>query len=281
VDGNASDMTFLLVTSPTYLSLSLTLLRRSEMSCLQAKLGRIGAIVSPAPVNHPRSESEVLAQLAQKRASFEQLMEPENVSQPPDPAIPKRHIIEHSNGSKIVALTRSFEGNMFTMFRQYQPSQESPTQGDVLAATVFDPMQADLSICKVACSCICHKRTKLSTPAILSGFVGSLLVGYTGLPFSPRSCNERTCKGNQHGSAHITYLFPQWLIPRLISLTYSQRVGFGVVLKAPRIVSDDALVLRYAASGDIPNMKLLFSQGLASPQDVGTSYGMTPLHVSQ
>lgn len=172
---------------------------------------------------------------------------------------------------------RSFDGNMFTMFRQYTPDASGDGQFSI---AVFDTQQIRTSTCKASCCCNCHRRTMLSTPAFLSGLIGSLLVGYIGLPFPPRPCNERTCQGHQHGSAQLTYLFPRWLVPRLISVTYSQKAGIGVVLKAPRIISDDALVLRYAAIGDIENMKLLFSKGLASPHDVGASYGMTPLHVS-
>ena len=45
------------------------------------------------------------------------------------------------------------------------------------------------------------------------------------------------------------------------------------------MIDDDAEVLRATALGDITSLKMLFAQGIASPQDVGALYGLTPLHV--
>jgi hypothetical protein len=56
-------------------------------------------------------------------------------------------------------------------------------------------------------------------------------------------------------------------------------MGLGLRLRTTRVIDDDAEVLRYTALGDITNLKMLFAQGTASPQDVGGLYGLTPLHV--
>jgi hypothetical protein len=52
-----------------------------------------------------------------------------------------------------------------------------------------------------------------------------------------------------------------------------------MVLRAPRIVSDDAPILRFAAARDLQSIQALIGRGLASPADVGHSYGLTALHV--
>jgi hypothetical protein len=52
-----------------------------------------------------------------------------------------------------------------------------------------------------------------------------------------------------------------------------------MMLRMPRIVSDDAPILQLAAVGDLESIQSLISSGLASPADVGHSYGLTALHV--
>lgn len=53
-----------------------------------------------------------------------------------------------------------------------------------------------------------------------------------------------------------------------------------IVLRAPRIIPDDAPMLRFAVSRDLDSIRSLMSSGLASPADVGAAYGLTALHIA-
>ena len=173
------------------------------------------------------------------------------------------------------------------------PSQSAATQGVTNSNTtsltltwnstnsqVNRQQPARTKRCRVACSCICHKPVKINSSAMLSTVVGSLHVKYRELPALAPTCNERSCQRQMGGSASLTYKFPPWLLHRIASVTFSPNFGLHFVLRAPRIVADDAPILRYAAVGDIQGIQKLISDGLASPGDVGASYGMTALHVA-
>src|SRR5436190_6471874 len=47
--------------------------------------------------------------------------------------------------------------------------------------------------CRPWCSCCCHVRKSVKMPHSLRGFLGSLFVGYSGVPFVTPPCNERQC----------------------------------------------------------------------------------------
>jgi ankyrin repeat protein len=134
--------------------------------------------------------------------------------------------------------------------------------------------------CPPACSCLCHKPVKISSSSMVAALLGMLHVKYRELPALAAMCNERSCQRQLMGSASLTYMFPPWLLHRMVSVTFSPRFGLHMVLRAPRIVADDAQILRYATVGDIEGIQRLMSDGLASPGDVGASYGMTALHIA-
>ena len=50
-------------------------------------------------------------------------------------------------------------------------------------------------------------------------------------------------------------------------------------LTVPRVIPDDSPILSFAVQGNLEGIKSLFSQGIASPYDVGLSNGRTALHV--
>jgi len=136
------------------------------------------------------------------------------------------------------------------------------------------------SKCDTACSCICHRPSKVDSPALLESIFGTIHVGVTGALTSRTPCTERLCKRQKHRTAHFVYRFPTWMLARAITLSYSTRSSMQIVLRAPRIISDDAPILRFAAVGDLASIRSLMSRGLGSPADVGTSYGLTALHIA-
>lgn len=139
------------------------------------------------------------------------------------------------------------------------------------------------SECSWNCVCSCHLRRRLNTPRLLDGFLGTLFVGYSGSPIMSQNCDQVSCRGRKDSSTTVVYQFPRWfIISRMIELKAKVTAMYGpeFSLRFNRVVDGKALVFHYATTGDIPKMKQLFEQGLASPSDVRYDSGWTPLHVS-
>ncbi|KAI9699636.1 MAG: hypothetical protein M1836_002670 [Candelina mexicana] len=130
--------------------------------------------------------------------------------------------------------------------------------------------------CVKLCSCVCHKPGRLNIN-FLDRVIGSLFVGYVGLPVFSPPCNEHTCKKNRHRSsftARFTYYFPSWFLARMIysAIKYTARDGPQILcVKSPRLRPASASIFRYAIDGDIVAMQKAFSMGDASPYDYAVS----------
>jgi hypothetical protein len=62
-------------------------------------------------------------------------------------------------------------------------------------------------------------------------------------------------------------------------MTITPLAGPVVSLKVQRTVPGNADIFTYAKLGDVDNIRRLFENGLASPHDVHSESGITPLHV--
>ena len=135
--------------------------------------------------------------------------------------------------------------------------------------------------CRPWCSCACHSETRAQTPQFLEKLLGSLFIGYSGLPAITKSCSERSCHARAQPIVNITYFFPPWFLARKISLALSSvaLAGPDAKLRTQRTVPGDADLFRYAKIGDVDKMRMLFESGLASPDDVHYESGVTALHV--
>ena len=93
--------------------------------------------------------------------------------------------------------------------------------------------------CRAGCFCICHKRQQYKTPRLFDQLIGSLFVGYSGLPLTTAACNESLCQSRAVPSAQITYYFPQWFLQRALSLMLMMTPLDGPVatLRVQRAVS--------------------------------------------
>jgi hypothetical protein len=136
--------------------------------------------------------------------------------------------------------------------------------------------------CEGWCSCLCHRPRYVQTPQSVDFLLGSLFMGYSGIPARSRPCNERSCRQQSIPTVKVTYHFPQWLLRRVIqfALSISYMKGPELTLRMPRVVPANASVISYAVLGKIDGIKSLFDKGLASPFDV-ISNGRTALHVSK
>jgi hypothetical protein len=150
-----------------------------------------------------------------------------------------------------------------------------------ISAVGIRTAQFPRSVCKPWCSCVCHERGQIRTPHFLERIIGSLFIGYSGLPILTKPCNQTSCHLRAQPTSTVTYFFPQWFMSRALSLTMASTPLAGPVmsLKVHRMVPGDAAIFDYAMSGDVERMKSLFLNGLASPHDVSMQSGVTPLHV--
>lgn len=136
--------------------------------------------------------------------------------------------------------------------------------------------------CTPWCSCACHKEWRFRTPRFLEAFVGSLFIGYSGIPVLRPPCNEHSCHLRSQPLTYVTYFFPRWFLSRMVTvmLTNTPLAGPVASLKVQRTVPGYAEIFNYAKLGNLDGIKSLFEGGLASPHDVQYDSGITALHVS-
>ncbi len=166
------------------------------------------------------------------------------------------------------------------------PSEHTDTESTSATTIGVRLTQGPNNLCVKCCSCVCHKPGRLRIN-LLGPFIGSLFVGYTGLPNITPPCNEYTCKKNRHRatfSARLTYYFPSWFLTRMIYsvVNYTARDGPQILfVKASRLRSCKASIFHHARDGDIEAMQKAFTRGDASPFDVvADGIQSSLLHVS-
>jgi len=139
------------------------------------------------------------------------------------------------------------------------------------------------SPCRPGCCCSCHKRQHFQSPSFLNQLIGTLFVGYSGIPILTPECNEYSCQRRATPSTQIAYCFPTWFWKRQLSLSilFTPLDGPIMSLKFPRLVSPSSKIFDYAFTGNVAGMKVLFQQGLASPNDVRFDCSVSALQVSE
>ena len=173
-----------------------------------------------------------------------------------------------------VGSTRAFHHNGNVLFESSQMTG--------IAAVGIRTAHFPRPPCTPWCSCVCHKEAKLRSPKLLERLIGSLFIGYSGLPVLTKECNEASCHLRAQPSSSVTYFFPRWFLARAVAvvMTTTPLAGPVVDLKFQRIVPGDADIFRYAMLGDIDKLENLFINGLASPNDVHAESGVTALHLA-
>lgn len=144
--------------------------------------------------------------------------------------------------------------------------------------------QTRIRECGSSCSCHCHSKFSVKSPDYLNSFLGSLFVGYSGLPRKSQSYTDVFCKRQSASHSRITYYFPKWfVVQRMLSMRtiVSPLNGPEITLRFPKIVGGDSILFYYAIMGDVQGIRSLFERGLGSPNIVRYDSGWTPLHVCQ
>lgn len=128
--------------------------------------------------------------------------------------------------------------------------------------------------CDARCGCRCHRNTRAHSPQMLQSVLGTLFVGYAGLPVLTPSCNSRICQGSSEGFLQVNYYFPQWFLARILSLVIRSQNGQTpeISLRLLNVRSSYETIFQYALRGDADSIKFLLTNKKASS-------GHSPLHV--
>ena len=136
--------------------------------------------------------------------------------------------------------------------------------------------------CRPGCPCACHQHKRSSTPAAADCILGQLFVGYSGIPLLVPKCSDRRCHKLRATQIDFEYWFPLgyfWSMICRVHFSYQSSLGPHLQMSTLRRVPDDAQSVEYALAGNIPGLKHLFKQGLASPRDVSATRGYSLLRV--
>lgn len=123
--------------------------------------------------------NELSAQKAELAESFRQLEES---------AARQLDSLSNSLGSIQESIMRN--GEAVEALRQINNTHRSPIS---LQTSILRPNR-----CRPLCSCCCHERKTRNLPKWLQLAVGSLLIGYCGIPNS-RPCNVQSCRKEDEG----------------------------------------------------------------------------------
>ena len=131
------------------------------------------------------------------------------------------------------------------------------------------------------CTCICHYRRAHRTPDGLQGFLGSLFIGYTGIPTITPTCNDSACDTRSSPTLMLMYMFPAWLLARAFILFAKLSLSHGLDfnLRLPRVIHTSSSIWTFAGTGNLTYMKDLLKSKAMSPYDVDSDTGFTALMV--
>ena len=141
-----------------------------------------------------------------------------------------------------------------------------------------------LSSCEGHCSCICHSKRRYQSPRMFSNLVGTLFIGYTGLPVSALGCDLDTCVKQTPRDFRAIYTFPAWFVMKALDFTAkilsSNGLCFGLIVRNRIDGSAGVSIISLAIAGDGSGILELLTAKRASLTDVEKTSGVSPFHVS-
>jgi hypothetical protein len=134
--------------------------------------------------------------------------------------------------------------------------------------------------CRPWCSCCCHVRRSLRSPGLVKGFIGSLFVGYSGVPLATQPCNERQCQRRSTVRFTLSYQFPAWFWTKALfaSLTTANVPGPEMLIRVQTKIPYTSEIYQHCLTGNAESLQRLFQERAASPFDVDPD-GISLLHV--
>ena len=183
-------------------------------------------------------------------------------------------------GNQLIKLNRrSHDGVSFRKTAPRKPSDLRGQSGDFTALETVKFTASYNKTCTFDCGCSCHRPKHLKSPPYLQTMLGSIFVGYVGLPIVSPKCDVFGCNHNISVGLWVDYYFPAWFLERKIRFSLTNRLNSGPEqsLRVSRIVPSNSDIIKFAMQGDVQHMKDLLIHGQGSPHDTdGTN---TPLIV--
>jgi hypothetical protein len=135
--------------------------------------------------------------------------------------------------------------------------------------------------CRPWCSCKCHVRRTIRSPSMATDFLGSLFIGYSGIPGLTESCNEKQCSRRSQVRFIASYQFPKWIWTRALFASFmtSRLYGPEMLVRVQNTIPYVSETYQFCLNGQTELLKKRFDGGLASPYDVDPE-GVSLLHVS-
>jgi hypothetical protein len=135
--------------------------------------------------------------------------------------------------------------------------------------------------CRPWCSCCCHVRREVRTPGLAKSFIGSLFIGYTGVPVVTPPCNEKQCKKRSTSRIIVSYQFPGWFWERSLFTSFMTAALSGpeMLIRVTNTIPFACETYQHCLDGNVPGLRRLFELGKASPFDLDPA-GISLLHVS-
>ena len=124
--------------------------------------------------------------------------------------------------------------------------------------------------CRPWCSCLCHVRGSVRTPGIMKTFMGSLFLGYSGVPGITQPCNETQCRRRSSTRFILSYQFPEWFWTRALFASFVKSTMFGpeMLLRVQTTIPWASETYNFCVDGNVKGLQRLFEEGCASPFDV-------------
>ena len=141
--------------------------------------------------------------------------------------------------------------------------------------------------CERSCSCACHSRNQYKSPAMFNKLIGSLFVGYTGLPVStlPSKCDSDTCVNQVSRDIQVVYVFPAWFMMKTLDFfcrtlfTTGPSFGLSTRNRVETSLSSGVNIISLARNGDKAGIITLLEKRKASLTDIASVSGDSPFNV--
>lgn len=133
-------------------------------------------------------------------------------------------------------------------------------------------------------TCACHDTRRSNTPDFPSRVLGYPFVDSSGLPLVTAACSHDGCRQNAAPKVQAEYWFPAhvfWSTIFRLQATCHAASGRSLQIRTFRRIPGSSPAVNHSVNGDIDALKRLFSQGMASPNDVSNTRGYSLLRASK
>ena len=248
---------------------------------IEVHLQRILLVARAESAKASQNHENITEQLNRNREHLQFLLSNGNGTILPDEARLDQLSEEGDGASSDAAQESTFDTEGVKAFHHNGKVLFESSQLTAVSAIGIRTAQFPRTACNRWCSCVCHHKRHIQTPQLLQNLIGSLFIGYSGLPMLTKPCDQYACHQRAQPTSSVTYYFPSWFLARTLSILFSSTplAGPVVSLKCQRTVPRDADIFKIARAGNVDKMRDLFEKGLASPHDVNFESGGTALRV--